>query len=87
MILGICLFLSMCGYGISQAWRVSDLTGRPLVTPRQHSPKGDLQQAGLWAGWHLPLAARVLISRRVDARGGGVTVPPGRIARISGRLW
>ena len=36
-----------------------------------HFPKGDLPKAACGVGWHLPLAARVFISRREDARGGG----------------
>ena len=34
------------------------------MTPRPHSPKGDGPKAACGAGWHLPLAARVFISRR-----------------------
>ena len=35
-------------------------------------PEGGWAEGGLRdAGWHLPLAARVFISRREDARGGG----------------
>ena len=55
------------------------------MTPRPHSPKGDMPKAACGAGWHLPLAARVLIPRweevpdQVGHDGMGVdgTVPPG----------
>ena len=52
------------------------------MTPRRHFPKGDLPKAACGAGWHLPLAARVLIPRRGCWRRSSVMgAPPGRVAR------
>ena len=38
----------------------------------EHSLKEDLPKAACGAGGHMLLAARVFISRREDARGGGM---------------
>ena len=52
------------------------------MTPLLHSPKGDLPKAVCGAGWHLPLAAQVFISRRERLERSSVAeVPPGRGAR------
>ena len=46
--------------------------GRNVSDAPSAFPEGGFAEGGLRdAGWHLPLAARVLISRREAARGDG----------------
>ena len=48
-------------------WRTGDLTGRNVSDAPSAFPEGGWAVGGLRdAGWHLPLAARVFISRREE---------------------